>query len=145
MQLVQRGCATRIRTVDARARLAGPAPGEQGTSPDEIVAVEHQRQAAMNVHGAQRDHQHAADVDLDWAAFFESVSLVDEVLRGDTRLRRHGLRDPRPLPVTRSRTSRAARRSEIDVARRARSKRAGPGAGPAGRRERAPDEAPATT
>jgi len=45
---------------------------------------------------------------LDWAQFFESVSLVDEVLRAGPKLRRDGLRDPRRL-------SHAARRARAGL------------------------------
>ena len=36
---------------------------------------------------------------FDWAEFFESVSLVDEVLRARSSFGDDGLRDPRPLPA----------------------------------------------
>ena len=38
---------------------------------------------------------------FDWAQFVESVSLVDEVLRGASPFGGDGLRDPRPLPPRR--------------------------------------------
>jgi len=53
----------------------------QGTSPDDIVALEHQRQAAMNVTVRNIIMSMRLMSALDWAEFFESVSLVDEVLR----------------------------------------------------------------
>jgi cyclic beta-1,2-glucan synthetase len=55
----------------------------QGTTSDDIVRVEHQRQAAMNVtvrNVIMSMHQMSG---LDWAEFFETVSLVDEVLQAD--------------------------------------------------------------
>ena len=36
--------------------------------------------------------------DVDWAEFFESVSLVDDALRAAQRLRADGFRDAQPLP-----------------------------------------------
>jgi cyclic beta-1,2-glucan glucanotransferase len=53
----------------------------QGTTPDDIVALEHQRQAAMNVTVRNIITSMRLMSALDWAEFFESVSLVDEVLR----------------------------------------------------------------
>jgi cyclic beta-1,2-glucan synthetase len=52
----------------------------QGTTPDHIVRVEHQRQAAMNVTVRNVILSMSLMSALDWAEFFESVSLVDEVL-----------------------------------------------------------------
>ncbi len=52
----------------------------QGTTADDIVRVEHQRQAAMNVTVRNVIMSMSLMSALDWAAFFESVSLVDEVL-----------------------------------------------------------------
>jgi cyclic beta-1,2-glucan synthetase len=52
----------------------------QGTTPDDIVALEHQRQAAMNVTVRNIVTSMRLMSALDWAEFFESVSLVDEVL-----------------------------------------------------------------
>src|SRR5712671_2275772 len=54
----------------------------QGTTPDEIVRVEHQRQAAMNVTVRNVIMSMRLMSALDWAEFFESVSLVDEALQG---------------------------------------------------------------
>src|SRR5205814_1561960 len=52
----------------------------QGTTADDIVRVEHQRQAAMNVTVRNVIMSMSLMSAFDWAAFFESVSLVDEVL-----------------------------------------------------------------
>src|SRR6266404_7154827 len=52
----------------------------QGTTPDDIVRVEHQRQAAMNVTVRNVITSMRLMSALDWTEFFESVSLVDEVL-----------------------------------------------------------------
>jgi len=53
----------------------------QGTSADEAVAVEHQAQAAANVTVRNIITSMRWMSSIDWTAFFESVSLVDEVLR----------------------------------------------------------------
>jgi len=52
----------------------------QGTTSDDIVRVEHQRQAAMNVTVRNVIMSMTLMSALDWVEFFESVSLVDEVL-----------------------------------------------------------------
>jgi cyclic beta-1,2-glucan glucanotransferase len=53
---------------------------EQGTTADEIVAVEHQRQAAMNATVRNVITSMRVITAFDWAAFFESVSLVNATL-----------------------------------------------------------------
>jgi cyclic beta-1,2-glucan synthetase len=53
----------------------------QGTTSEDIVRVEHQRQAAMNVTVRNVILSMSLMSALDWTVFFESVSLVDEVLR----------------------------------------------------------------
>jgi len=45
---------------DSSPALARSRLDAQGTTPEDIVRVEHQRQAAMNVTGPQRDHEHEA-------------------------------------------------------------------------------------
>ena len=56
----------------------------QGTSADDIVRVEHQRQGAMNVTVRNVILSMGLLSALDWTEFFESVSLVDEVLQAGT-------------------------------------------------------------
>jgi cyclic beta-1,2-glucan synthetase len=56
----------------------------QGTTADEIVRVEHQRQAAMNVTVRNVITSMRLISAFDWAEFFESVSLVDAILWTDT-------------------------------------------------------------
>ncbi|MGH7388557.1 MAG: GH36-type glycosyl hydrolase domain-containing protein [Candidatus Rokuibacteriota bacterium] len=90
-----------------------------GTSPDELVRVEHQSQAAMNVTIRNVITSMRVMSTFDWAEFFESVSLVDEALRAGshfgamdfaTRDRyRHAIED----------LARRSRRSELDVTRQA--------------------------
>jgi cyclic beta-1,2-glucan synthetase len=52
----------------------------QGTTADEIVRIEHQRQAAMNVTVRNVITSMRLMSAFDWAEFFESVSLVDAML-----------------------------------------------------------------
>jgi len=56
----------------------------QGTTMDEIVRVEHQLQAAMNVTVRNVITSMRLISAFDWAEFFESVSLVDAILWTDT-------------------------------------------------------------
>src|SRR6059036_2999198 len=56
----------------------------QGTTADEIVLIEHQRQAAMNVTVRNVITSMRLVSAFDWAEFFESVSLVDATLWTDT-------------------------------------------------------------
>jgi cyclic beta-1,2-glucan glucanotransferase len=53
---------------------------EQGTSADEVVRGEHGRQAAMNVTVRNIITSMRLMSSLDWHDFFESVSLVDQIL-----------------------------------------------------------------
>src|SRR4029079_8177212 len=54
-----------------------------GTSPEEIVRLEHQRQATMNVTVRNAITSMRLVSWFDWAQFVESVSVVDDVLRAD--------------------------------------------------------------
>ena len=91
----------------------------QRTTADDIVRVEHQRQAAMNVTVRNAITSMRLMSAFDWAEFFESVSLVDSILWADagfgapdfaTRDRyRHAIEE----------LSRCSQHSEIEVARRA--------------------------
>ncbi|HEX6031603.1 MAG TPA: hypothetical protein VFY90_09220, partial [Tepidiformaceae bacterium] len=55
-----------------------------GRSPDELVHVEHQTQAAMNVTVRNVITSMRTMSTLNWTDFFESVSLVDDMLRVGT-------------------------------------------------------------
>src|SRR5215469_16591334 len=57
---------------------------EQKTSADEVVRREHQQQAAMNVTVRNIITSMRLMSSLDWNDFFESVSLVDQILRTGT-------------------------------------------------------------
>jgi cyclic beta-1,2-glucan synthetase len=89
----------------------------QGTTADDIVRLEHQRQAAMNVTVRNVIMSMSLMSSLDWAAFFESVSLVDEVLQpGDTyRAMDFTTRDAYRHVI--EELARGSRRSELEVAR----------------------------
>ena len=91
---------------------------EQGLTPDEIVRLEHQEQVAthVTVRNVITSMRHISSVD--WADFFESVSLVEQTLRRGTRVAemdfptrdryRHAIED----------LSRRSRMSEIGIAAR---------------------------
>src|SRR5579863_8227345 len=91
----------------------------QGTTADEIVRAEHQEQAAMSVTVRNIITSMRLTSAFDWEAFFESVSLVDEVLCNGSNFGemdfatrdyyRHAIED----------LSRGSAHSEIEVAQRA--------------------------
>ena len=99
----------------------------QGTTADEIVRAEHQEQAAMTVTVRNVITSMRLTSDFDWQVFFESVSLVDQVLRAGSNFAemdfttrdyyRHAIED----------LSRGSKYTEIEVADRAvhRARRAG--------------------
>ncbi len=104
------------------ARLAA-----QGTTADEIVRVEHQRQAAMNVTVRNVITSMRLMSALDWTEFFESVSLVDELLRADTDFAAMDFATRDRYRHAIEELSRGSGRSELEVARQAvlEAKRAG--------------------
>src|ERR1700683_531592 len=91
----------------------------QGTTADEIGRAEHQEQAAMSVTVRNIITSMRLTSAFDWEEFFESVSLVDEVLRNSSNFGemdfatrdyyRHAIED----------LSRGSAHSEIEVAQRA--------------------------
>jgi cyclic beta-1,2-glucan synthetase len=91
----------------------------QDTTADEIVHQEHQRQGAVNLSVRNIITSLRLISSVDWAKFFESVSLVDELMRENSSysafdfltrdLYRHAIED----------LSRHSRHTEMDVARRA--------------------------
>src|SRR5271170_2733834 len=91
----------------------------QGTTADEIVRAEHQEQAAMSVTVRNIITSMRLTSAFDWEEFFESVSLVDEVLRNGSNFGemdfvtrdyyRHAIED----------LSRGSAHGEIEVAQRA--------------------------
>ena len=83
VQLVQR-----LRDQDPRVMPALHALDEhlsaQGKTADDIVQEEHQRQGATNVTVRNVITSMRLMSGIDWRELFESVSLVDEVLRGES-------------------------------------------------------------
>ena len=89
-----------------------------GTHADDIVRAEHQDQGTMSVSVRNIITSMRLISEFDWQEFFESVSLVDEVLRNDTHFAdmdfstrddyRHAIED----------LARGSKHSEIEVARR---------------------------
>ncbi|MBC7984082.1 MAG: glycosyl transferase, partial [Candidatus Obscuribacterales bacterium] len=113
----------RLRDHDPAVTAALPwlisALARQGVSPDERVREEHRRQAAVNVSVRNAITSLRLMAAVDWADFFESVSLVDEVLRTDSEfakmdfatrdLYRHAIEE----------LSRGTHLTELEVTRRA--------------------------
>ena len=91
----------------------------QNTNADDIVHSEHQRQGAVNVSVRNVITSLRLITSLDWAKFFEGISLVDELMRKQSAfgsfdfstrdLYRHAIED----------IARGSRHTEIDVAGRA--------------------------
>src|SRR6059036_655611 len=92
---------------------------DQGTTPDDIVRVEHQRQAAMNVTVRNVITSMRLMSALDWTEFFESVSLVDEVLRAGTTYAAMDFSTSDRYRHAIEELARGSGRSELDVAREA--------------------------
>ncbi len=80
VQLVQR-LREQDRAVTPALRWLDQRLAAQGTTSEDIVRVEHQRQAAMNVTVRNVILSMSLMSALDWTEFFETVSLVDEVLQ----------------------------------------------------------------
>ncbi len=70
----------------------------QNTTAEELVQLEHQRMATMNVTVRNVITSMRLITWFDWAEFVESVGLVDEVLRSRESLRRDGLHHTQPVP-----------------------------------------------
>ncbi len=119
VQLVQRLRDQDLALTTIALRWLDERLAAQGTTADEIVRLEHQRQAAMNVTVRNVITSMRLMSAFDWTEFFEGVSLVDEVLRAatgfgamdfPTRDRyRHAIEE----------LSRGSGHPELDVARRA--------------------------
>ena len=91
----------------------------QGTTADEIVREEHQRQGAMNVTVRNVITSMRLMSAVDWAEFFESVSLVDAALRAgsDFAAMDFPTRDRYRHAI--EALARGSGHSELEVARRA--------------------------
>jgi cyclic beta-1,2-glucan synthetase len=91
----------------------------QGTTSDEIVRVEHQRQAAMNVTVRNVIMSMGLMSALDWTEFFESVSLVDRVLQADVNYAAMDFATRDSYRHAIEVLARGSSRAELDVAREA--------------------------
>ncbi len=91
----------------------------QETSADEVVAQEHQAQAAANVTVRNIITSMRWMSSIDWPEFFESVSLVDEVLRTAPGFAAMDFTTRNEYRARIELLSRRSGRSEIEVAREA--------------------------
>ena len=91
----------------------------QGTSPDEVVALEHQAQAAANVTVRNIITSMRWLSSMDWPGFFERVSLVDEVLGSVPGFAAMDFATRDKYRAQVEGLSRRSRRSELYVAREA--------------------------
>ncbi len=90
----------------------------QGTTADEIVRVEHQQQGAMNVTVRNVITSMRLMSTFDWAEFFESVSLVDAMLRADTDFAALDFATRDAYRHAIEELSRGSQHTELEVARR---------------------------
>jgi len=93
--------------------------GVQQTTADELVAQEHQSQAAANVTVRNIITSMRWMSSIDWPDFFESVSLVDEVLRTAPGFAAMDFTTRDEYRARIEMLSRGSGRSEIEVAREA--------------------------
>jgi cyclic beta-1,2-glucan synthetase len=91
----------------------------QGTTSDDIVRLEHQRQAAMNVTVRNVIMTMTLISALDWTEFFETVSLVDEVLQTAPNYRAMDFATRDAYRHAVEELARGSGRPELDVAREA--------------------------
>ncbi len=97
--------------LDQRLALAG-------TNADEIVRAEHQQQGAMSVSVRNIITSMRLISAFDWQEFFESVSLVDEILRNDTHFADMDFSTRDDYRHAIENLARGSRHSEIEVAKR---------------------------
>jgi len=91
----------------------------QSTTADEIVRVQHQREAAMNVTVRNVITSMRLISAFDWAEFFESVSLVDAILWADTGFAAPDFATRDRYRYAIEELSRCSQHDEREVARRA--------------------------
>ena len=91
---------------------------EQTTTADEIVRHEHQHQAAMNVTVRNIITSMRLMSAFEWPDFFESVSLVDEVLGRDTNFAELDFATRDSYRHAIEGLSRGSRHSEVEIAQR---------------------------
>jgi cyclic beta-1,2-glucan synthetase len=90
----------------------------RGTTAEEMVRLEHQQQAAMNVTVRNIITSMRLMSGFEWPDFFESVSLVDQVLGAETNFAEldFGTRDSYRHAI--EGLSRGSRHSEVEIAQR---------------------------
>ncbi len=91
----------------------------QGTASDTIVQQEHQRQGGSNITVRNIITSMRLISDTDWSEFFESVSVVDEVLRGDAAFAAMDFATRNLYRSAIEQLGRGTVRSEIEIARAA--------------------------
>jgi cyclic beta-1,2-glucan glucanotransferase len=89
----------------------------QGTDADELVREEHRRQGAANVTIRNIVTSMRLISELDWAEFFEGVSLVDEALRAGSNFAEMDFPTRDRYRRAIEQLARGSAHSEIDVAR----------------------------
>jgi cyclic beta-1,2-glucan synthetase len=104
----------------------------EDTTADEIVRKEHQRQGGMSVTVRNVITSMRLISALDWTEIFESVSLVDAVLRADSHFAQMDFPTRDRYRHAIEELARGSGRAELDVARRAIAAAAHQAAGPAG-------------
>src|SRR5471032_963482 len=102
----------------------------QGTTADEIALLEHQRQAAMTVTVRNVITSMRLMSALDWTAFFESVSLVDEELDGGSEFAAMDFASRDGYRHAIEALARGSGRTELEIAREAITHANGAGATP---------------
>ena len=117
-----------------------------GVGAEEMVRLEHQRQATLNVTVRNVITSMRLISWFDWAQFVESVSLVDEVLGADSAFHAMDFATRDRYRHAVEELARGSGRTEIDVATRAaamaRTARSGSGADEAGAAEAGPTPGP---
>ena len=91
----------------------------QGTTAEELVQLEHQRMATMNVTVRNVITSMRLISWFDWAEFVESVGLVDEVLRSGSRFAEMDFATRNRYRNAVEELARRSHRTEVEVARRA--------------------------
>src|SRR6266571_1556283 len=118
VQLVQR-LREQDRAVTPALRWLDQRLEAQGRTDEDIVRIEHQRQAAMNVTVRNVIMSMSLMSALDWAQFFETVSLVDEVLRAGPNYAAMDFATRDAYRHAVEELARGSGRPELDVAREA--------------------------
>jgi cyclic beta-1,2-glucan synthetase len=90
-----------------------------GTTADELVHAEHQRQGASNVTVRNVITSMRLLSDVDWPEFFESVSLVDALLRSKSGFARMDFASRDLYRRAIEQLARGSRHTELDIARAA--------------------------